>query len=137
MNNFELSQKVSRKLKLLKLNATKVFKGQELIAIYYGSYKVVEKAIYDIKKDDPAGVDIDLKRTKLYPDFSTDMNTAWVLVMEMKANGWNYQFGDVEILDGYVSAEFYTLNSCFEAQHKHMPTAILRTAAKALGVLDE
>ena len=63
-------------------------------------------------------------------DFSLDMNGAWVLVGAMLAAAWYY---DIGYSHGHF-ARFYIGASVFEVEHEHVPTAILRAAAAALGV---
>ena len=118
MTNLELSQAVGKIL---------------------GFEKVLGGIIYKGKGDDGR---LKWGREMEYPDYSTDMNTAWLIIeaMQKKGLGFSYQL----FLDGVNSVRFWDgkIHSYF-TRHKHVPTAILLNAndaihaAMALGVWDD
>ena len=71
-----------------------------------------------------------------YPNYTTNIGWAWVLVKAMHSKGYCYMHQTFK--DGSNSVKFYNGQDNINfTRHAHAPTAILMAAAASLGVSSE
>ena len=71
-----------------------------------------------------------------YPNYTTNIELAWVLVKAMHSKGFCYMHQTFK--DGSNSVKFYNGQDNINfTRHAHAPTAILMAAAASLGVSSE
>lgn len=139
--SWESSQKVGDALKLKKVDAVIMYKEGRMTAAWYGEQAKGALSQYRKMKDLASRQNAKVKKTTAHPDFSVDMNTAWVLVTSMANKGYSlfYDKNDFSIsfISDMVNASSDINSGTFCSSKLRTPTAILIAAAMALGVYSD
>ena len=146
LSNTELSQLVGAALKMPHVTQTIFYINKKHECTFADtSTKLVERRVAELKSTHRQA-EITTKNTDMYPDYTTDMNTAWKLVETMKkqslyidiSNGY-----DSDIQKDMIRAAVFDktrlgiIGSIHRAGSTHAPTAVLLAVAKTLGVYSE
>ena len=140
MNNFELSQLIGDEIGLEKQKTIRVYFGDEFAGLYFGEFGAgFDRYVKALKEKFYYTGSHKIQHYKCHPDFSQDMNTAWVLVEELKKYNLKMlvkisQKGIIVTIHLKIYGLKQEVQRTHVTDNQHLPTVILIAVAKALGV---